>query len=214
MSAPTLQEYFARPPHPTRRQGGWRLRRPGSHERDARGTTGVPPVPPARPLVSVITVVYNGQATLERAIGSVLQQTYPHIEYIVIDGGSTDGTLETIQRYDDRIALWLSEPDSGIFDAMNKGLALATGSYMAILNCDDYYPPRAVESVVARISNQSFTAEDAECAEGTFSNCDSNIGPEAIEDRKSKIPVRPCTATASSSLKTSAWQAGWPPRPT
>jgi len=110
------------------------------------------------PLVSIITVVYNGQATLERALRSVIQQTYPHIEYLVIDGGSTDGTLETIQRYSDRIAFWLSEPDCGIFDAMNKGLALASGAYLAILNCDDYYAPGAVALVVEELQRQAAEA--------------------------------------------------------
>lgn len=136
MSAPALQEYRERQAHPARREGGMRVR-------------GARPQPPAQaPLISIVTVVYNGAATLERAIRSVLQQTYPHIEHLIIDGGSTDGTLELIQRYDGKLAYWVSEPDGGIFDAMNKGVALAGGAYVAILNADDHYAPGAVECVV------------------------------------------------------------------
>ncbi|MGD0093351.1 MAG: glycosyltransferase family 2 protein [Planctomycetota bacterium] len=145
MSAPSLQDYIAKPPHPSRRQGGWRQRRDAQPAQPALLSA---PTTPGEPVISIITVVYNGQATLERAVRSVLEQTYAHVEYIVIDGGSTDGTLEIIRRYEERIALWLSEPDGGIFDAMNKGLALASGDCVAILNCDDYYAPRAVAAVV------------------------------------------------------------------
>ena len=89
--------------------------------------------------VSIITVAFNSARTIEKTIQSVLSQSYPEIEYIVIDGGSTDGTLEIIQRYENRIAVWISEPDTGMYNAMNKGLAKASGDVIGILNSDDVY---------------------------------------------------------------------------
>ena len=105
---------------------------------------------PGMPLVTIVTVVFNGAAHIEQAITSVLAQDYRNIEYLVIDGGSTDGTLEIINSYADRIDYWLSEPDNGIYDAMNKGLRLAKGELIGLLNADDFYEPDAVAQVVAR----------------------------------------------------------------
>jgi glycosyltransferase involved in cell wall biosynthesis len=102
---------------------------------------------PERPLISVVTVVRNGEAHLERAIRSVLDQSYDNVEYIVIDGGSTDSTLDMIRKYDDQIDCWVSEPDRGIYDAMNKGIALATGELIGLLNSDDDYLPDALSEV-------------------------------------------------------------------
>ena len=91
----------------------------------------------AEPLVSVITAVLNGADHIQQTIESVLNQTYRSVEYIVIDGGSTDTTLEIISKYEDRIAYWVSEPDHGIYDAMNKGLSLARGDWLYFLGSDD-----------------------------------------------------------------------------
>jgi glycosyltransferase involved in cell wall biosynthesis len=96
-------------------------------------------------LVSVITVVYNGACHLRRAIDSVLSQSYRPIEYIVVDGGSIDGTVDILRAQDTHIDYWLSEPDSGIYDAMNKGIRYATGEIIGILNSDDWYEPDAVK---------------------------------------------------------------------
>lgn len=100
------------------------------------------------PLVSIITVVYNGTKTLEQTIQSVLGQSYPNIEYIIIDGGSTDGTLDIIRKYEDRLACWVSEPDQGLYDAMNKGISRASGELIGMINSDDWYETNAVELVV------------------------------------------------------------------
>ncbi|WP_373032043.1 glycosyltransferase family 2 protein [Sulfurovum sp.] len=105
----------------------------------------------AKPLVTVITVVFNGEAHLEETIQSVIEQTYDNVEYLVIDGGSTDGTLDIIQKYADKIDYWVSERDSGIYDAMNKGASLARGDYVAYLNADDWYETSALEDVVKAI---------------------------------------------------------------
>jgi len=89
------------------------------------------------PVISIITVVYNNRDFLEKTIKSIVFQTYPKIEYIIIDGNSTDGTLDLITSYNDKIAYWISEKDVGIYDAMNKGLSYATGDYVWFINAGD-----------------------------------------------------------------------------
>ncbi|MCB0791121.1 MAG: glycosyltransferase [Flavobacteriales bacterium] len=105
------------------------------------------------PLVSIVTVVFNGAATIERTIRSVLEQEWTDIEYIVVDGGSTDGTLDILARYEDRIDLWVSGKDEGIYDAMNKGVALCTGEWIGLINADDWYAADAVSRVVAAVAS-------------------------------------------------------------
>lgn len=106
------------------------------------------------PQVSVVTVVYNGAATLERTIRSVLGQDFPGIEYIIVDGGSTDGTLDIIRKYDDRLAYWCSAKDKGIYDAMNKGVALCTGTWVGLINADDAYADGAVHTAMAAVQGR------------------------------------------------------------
>lgn len=98
--------------------------------------------------ISVVTVCYNSGAFITSAIDSVLSQTYPNIEYIVIDGASKDATVSIAQSYGDKVTRFVSEPDKGIYDAMNKGLALASGDVIGILNSDDFYPH---ENVIADV---------------------------------------------------------------
>ena len=91
-----------------------------------------------KPLISIITVVFNGEKYLEETILSVINQSYDNVEYIIIDGGSTDGTVDIIKKYEDRIDYWVSERDGGIYDAMNKGIKLAThNSYLMWINAGD-----------------------------------------------------------------------------
>lgn len=100
------------------------------------------------PLITIITVVYNGAQFLEDTIKSVINQSFKNFEYIVIDGGSTDGTLEIIQKYQSHIAKWISEPDKGIYDAMNKGIDLSTGSWLNFMNAgDSLYSSEVLENV-------------------------------------------------------------------
>jgi glycosyltransferase len=98
--------------------------------------------------VSIITSVYNNKATIEDAIESVFSQTYENIEYIVVDGASSDGTVEVIQKYADKIAAFVSERDKGIYDGLNKGVDLATGDIVAFLHSDDIY---ANENVIKEV---------------------------------------------------------------
>ena len=100
----------------------------------------------AGPLVSVITAVFNGNDSIAKCIESVLNQDYPNIEHIILDGGSNDGTVETLRSYGDRIASWISEPDNGVYDAWNKGLKLARGEWIAFLGADDIYLAGAIST--------------------------------------------------------------------
>jgi glycosyltransferase involved in cell wall biosynthesis len=104
--------------------------------------------------LSIITVVLNNQTGIRDCIKSVLKQTYKDIEYITVDGGSTDGTLQVIKEFRDRISKCVSEPDRGIYDAMNKGIQMASGDVVGFLNSDDFYPHQEVLAKVAEVFQQ------------------------------------------------------------
>jgi glycosyltransferase involved in cell wall biosynthesis len=129
----TYVDYQNRAAHPNRIEGGLRLQERFNVRTDSN-----------LPLISVITVVRNGEKTIEKTIQSVLDQTYNDIEYIIIDGCSSDRTISIIKKYEHKIAYWLSEPDEGIYDAMNKGISLASGDWIHLLNSDDRYYDRTV----------------------------------------------------------------------
>jgi len=106
----------------------------------------------AAPLISVIVAIYNGKATLQQCIDSVAQQTYPKKELIIIDGGSTDGTVELLKKNRNKFSYWISEPDRGIYNAWNKGLAQAQGEWICFLGADDYFWDETVlERIVAQL---------------------------------------------------------------
>ena len=100
--------------------------------------------------VSIITITYNSAETIEDTIQSVLSQDYPNVEYIIVDGASKDSTLEIVERYRSSISKIISERDKGIYDAMNKGVTLATGDVIGILNSDDFYADSKVVSDIVR----------------------------------------------------------------
>jgi glycosyltransferase involved in cell wall biosynthesis len=138
-----------------------------------------------QPKLSVITVVYNDLKGIDRTMLSVLNQTYPNIEYILIDGLSTDGTLGVIKKYQGRIRL-LSEKDGGIYDAMNKGLAIATGDYVLFMNSgDEIYAPDTVAKIFA-------TADDADIYYGET---------EMINDKGESLGQRRHTTPETFTLK-------------
>ena len=135
-----------------------------------------------KPVLSVITIVYNNARDIERTLLSVLNQTYDAIEYIVVDGASNDGTLEIIKRYESQIVKLISEKDKGIYDAMNKGLALATGDYVIFMNSgDEFYSTDTVAKVFA-------TAADADIYYGETEMV--NDERESLGQRRHKAPAK------------------------
>ena len=107
------------------------------------------------PLISIVTVVFNGAKDIEATIQSVLDQDYENIEYIVVDGGSTDGTLDIIKKYEKFLTHWISEGDEGVYDAMNKGLTFTKGNLIHFLNTGDVYLPNSL-SIIANSFNDNF----------------------------------------------------------
>jgi glycosyltransferase involved in cell wall biosynthesis len=105
---------------------------------------------------SIITVCLNAEQTIRQTIDSVIGQNYPHIEYIIIDGGSDDSTLSIIEEYHGQISTVVSEADNGISDAFNKGIALATGDYIGIINADDYYEPTTFKTIADIIGHNHY----------------------------------------------------------
>lgn len=149
--------------------------------------------------VSIVTVVLNNREVIGQAIESVLAQTYPDIEYIIVDGCSTDGTLEVIDQYRDRLAKVIVEKDKGIYDAMNKGLRACTGQVIGILNSDDFYAnPKVIEKVVAQMQS---TGADA---------CYADL--QYVDGQDTSRVVR---HWRSGSYRRSSFMLGWmPPHPT
>ena len=134
MSFPTIEDYLRAPAHPLRQAGGYRSGRRSSN--------------PDLPLVSILTIVRNSKDTLPGTIRSVLSQTYPNIEYIIVDGASTDGTLGVIKQSDDKIDLWISEPDHGTSEAINKAICLARGDFVSWLASGDWFDTDFIEIAV------------------------------------------------------------------
>ena len=133
-----------------------------------------------KPILSVITVVFNNAKDVERTMLSVLNQTYPNIEYLVVDGKSTDGTVKIIEKYRERLAVFISEKDAGIYDAMNKGLAFAKGGYVIFMNSgDEFYEKDTVKTVFA-------TAPDADIYYGETEMINEQL--QSLGQRRHKTP--------------------------
>ena len=135
-----------------------------------------------KPILSVITIVYNNVKDIERTILSVVGQTYQHIEYIIVDGLSNDGTLDVIHKYENRIARIISEKDEGIYDAMNKGLAVAKGDYVVFMNSgDEFFDNETVAAVFA-------SADNADIYYGETEMIDDN--GQSLGQRRHKAPKK------------------------
>ncbi len=130
---------------------------------------------------SIITASYNRKEFIESCIGSVLGQAFPDIEYIIVDGGSTDGTLDIIKKYEDRISKWVSEPDNGIYDALNKGIRMATGDVIGFLHADDLYATDTVLKTVA----ECFERQNVDSCYGDLLYVDKNDTNKTIRYWKS-----------------------------
>ncbi|MDE6561731.1 MAG: glycosyltransferase [Muribaculaceae bacterium] len=138
--------------------------------------------------ISVVTVCFNASDLIEQTIESVTGQTYPDMEYIVIDGASTDGTTDIIHRHADRISYWISEPDKGIYDAMNKGIEAATGEYVIFMNAGDRFAnPHVLESAASHLGHHTVVS-------GLWNRCYSNGSvkkgiPKKISAFKTEMPI-------------------------
>lgn len=111
--------------------------------------------------ISIITVAFNAEKFIERTLKSVVEQTYPHIEYIIVDGKSKDSTLQIVDRYKDRISILISEPDKSLYDAMNKGIKAATGDYLWFMNAGDrIYSNDTLENIMQQCSGEDFLYGD------------------------------------------------------
>jgi glycosyltransferase involved in cell wall biosynthesis len=147
--------------------------------------------------ISLITVCFNAERTIDRCIQSVIAQNYNNVEYIIIDGHSTDNTIQIINQYRNHINLFLSEPDRGIYDAMNKGIRLSGGDVVGILNADDFFADKAVLSDIA----VGFQKRNADIVYGNL----DYVSPEGNIIRKWR----------SKSYKPGLFNWGWmPPHPT
>lgn len=140
-----------------------------------------------RPVISIITACFNSEKYIEQTIQSVISQTYPNIEYIIIDGGSNDKTLDIIKKYNDKITKWLSEPDNGVYDAMNKGILISTGEIIQFLNSGDCLQSKdTIEKVAEAFSDKSIL--------GVYGNV------EIFNDSRKKTLIRGCKVTYKSLL--------------
>ena len=150
--------------------------------------------------ISVITVVYNDVEHIRETMESFFSQTWENKEYIVIDGGSTDGTADVIREYSDRLAYWCSEKDGGIYDAMNKGILHATGDWINILNCGDQYCNKNSLSLVIHATNR----DDVDIIYGnSLKNSNSLIIPIEASDDISRLSYEPIYRHGSSLVRTS-----------
>lgn len=129
-----------------------------------------------KPLITIITVVYNGEKYLEEAIQSVINQTYDNVEHIIIDAGSTDRTLDIIRKYEDTIDYWVSEKDKGIYDAWNKGVRTSIGDWIGFLGADDLYLPDALQQYIERIN----LVKEIEYISARNILCNDNLDPIRI----------------------------------
>ncbi len=135
-----------------------------------------------KPKVSIVTTVFNGEKYIEETIISVLNQTYPNVEYIIIDGGSTDSTISIIEKYKNRISFFISEKDKGMYDGINKGMSRANGEICAYLNADDLYESNAIEIVVDKFQKSNCSLVFGHC---TYIN---ENGKELYKNRAVKLP--------------------------
>ncbi len=136
------------------------------------------------PKISVVTVVYNSKALIENTVKSIINQSYNHIEYIVVDGGSTDGTIDILNRYKKNISTLISEPDHGIYDAMNKGIRLATGDFVVFINSGDKFSSDDILEII--FSNPEAASADVVYGDTDITDSEGNI----IHSRRHRPPER------------------------
>lgn len=150
-------------------------------------------MPEPHPKISVVTVCYNAADEIETTIKSVINQSYPNIEYLIIDGGSTDGTVDIIKKFSDKIAFWVSEKDKGIYDAMNKGIKIASGDFINFMNAGDYfYSDTTVEEAVKRFPNHT----------------DVIFGDSVVKNKNNNLVFQECSPDPELLKKTPTYRHG------
>ena len=153
-----------------------------------------------KPLITIITVVYNGEDTIENTIKSVVNQTYSNIEYIIVDGGSTDRTLDIIHQYSAHIKHVISEPDHGIYDAMNKGITIATGEWINFLNSgDSFSSPEILDKI---FSNKSYNGTDIIYGNASSMDAHGNIYYNRADQNINHLNSRPIYRHGASFVRT------------
>jgi glycosyltransferase involved in cell wall biosynthesis len=150
-----------------------------------------------RPKLTVVTPSFNQGRFIERTIRSVLDQGYPNLEYVIVDGGSTDETIDVVRRYEDRLAWWISEPDAGQTEAINKGIERTTGEIVAYLNSDDYYLPGALRRVA-----DAFERSERRWVAGAGLDLDEYDRPAGTPGTDERGIIRPTLP--------SSWEWSWP----
>jgi glycosyltransferase involved in cell wall biosynthesis len=150
-----------------------------------------------RPKLTVVTPSFNQGRFIERTIRSVLDQGYPNLEYVIVDGGSTDETIDVVRRYEDRLAWWISEPDAGQTEAINKGIERTTGEIVAYLNSDDYYLPGALHRAA-----DAFERSERSWVAGAGLDLDEYDRPAGTPGTDERGIIRPTLP--------SSWEWSWP----
>lgn len=138
------------------------------------------------PLVTIVTVVFDGESSIEATIQSVINQSYTNFEYIIVDGGSRDGTVDKIREYDNYIDLWISDKDAGIYDAMNKAITLASGEWLNFMNCGDVFTSKEIVADIVALSQK----EDENISviySDTFFEFNSGVETFVCEKNKMKV---------------------------
>lgn len=183
-----IEDCLRAPAHPLRQTGGYRSAKRSSNL--------------DLPLVSILTIVRDSQDTLPGTIRSVLSQTYPNIEYIIVDGASTDGTLEVIKQFDDKIDLWISEPDRGTSEAMNKAISFARGDYVSWLASGDWFDADFIDIAVKALlsSGADFVFGDLRIykADAVVQNVKGDVGYAKSSKSEVRSSVFPAMITRTS----------------
>ncbi len=183
-----MEYYGNKPPHPNRVQGGLRTRNELLRKYSQN-----------EPLVSIITIVYNKRDQLKRTIKSVLSQTYENIEYIIVDGGSTDGAIDVIRQYEHSIDYWISEPDEGISDAFNKGLEISWGDWILFLNADDtFIEENALKAIASHFAGRQIVTG--------FAQYGRRILPYYVPKKNDDLRIRACIAHQASLVHRSVFE--------
>jgi glycosyltransferase involved in cell wall biosynthesis len=190
MSIPTIENYQNQTPHPKRKEGGKKI----STKYNYKSTID-------KPLITIITIVRNSKIELEQTILSVISQTYDNIEYIIIDGNSSDGTQDLLYKYNDKITYWISEPDQGISDAFNKGIVYSSGTWINFLNAGDVFIDNSVLNLLL-----PYFLNEKELIVSAFSRSPNSKIPSGKRNNQQSLPIKATISHQASFVHKSIFQ--------